>query len=62
MRFKRKNPKEGDRKIKRMYALLPIFLGSEIRWMEWVHIEYIFIIEGYPIGKGRWYRTKFINL
>ena len=35
-------PKSGDRKVKRKFALLPITIGKETRWLEWVKIQYWF--------------------
>lgn len=35
-------PKSGDTKIKRKFALLPITIGKETRWMEWVTVRYEF--------------------
>jgi hypothetical protein len=33
-------PKNGDIKIKDKFALLPVSIGREIRWLEWVTIKY----------------------
>lgn len=32
----------GDKKIKRKFALFPIKIGKETRWLEWVTIQYEF--------------------
>jgi len=35
-------PSSKDIKIKRKFALLPITIGKETRWLEWVTIQYWF--------------------
>ena len=30
----------GDTKITKKFALLPIAIGKEVRWLEWVKIKY----------------------
>lgn len=35
-------PKSGDIKTKRKFALLPITIGKETRWLEWVVVQYRF--------------------
>lgn len=35
-------PNSGDIKIKRKFALLPIEIDKEVRWLEWVTIQYKF--------------------
>lgn len=36
------NPKHGDVRIKKKFALLPIEINGENRWLEWVKIKYIY--------------------
>ena len=35
-------PENGDVKIKRKFAILPISVGKETRWLEWVTIKYVY--------------------
>ena len=35
-----KEPCSGDTKIKRKFALFPIKINKDIRWLEWVNIKY----------------------
>ena len=44
MRFNLKytNPKGGDTRIKKRFALFPIVIGDEMRWLEWVKVVQVF--------------------
>ena len=53
-----KHPKNGDRKIKRKFALLPIAINYETRWLEWVNIEYEYY-DG--IFDSYWIADRFID-
>ena len=35
-------PKHGDVKIKKKFALFPIKINGENRWFEWVTIKYVY--------------------
>lgn len=35
-------PKIGDEKIKKKFAILPIIIAGEIRWLEPVTIRYVY--------------------
>ncbi len=35
-------PKEGKEKIKRKFAILPISIDGETRWLEWVTVRYVY--------------------
>ena len=35
-------PKHGDVKIKKKFALFPIEINGENRWLEWVTIKYVY--------------------
>ena len=37
-----KEPNHGDIKIKKKFALFPITIGGETRWLEWVKIKYVY--------------------
>lgn len=52
-------PKDGDEKIVKKFALLPITLGRETRWLEFVTIKYIYA--GYHHIRGCWYPDSFID-
>lgn len=32
----------GDVKIKKKFAILPITIGDEVRWLEWVTVKYVY--------------------
>ena len=49
-------PSDGDIKVKRKFALLPICLNKEVRWLEWVTIEYV-----YNEWDNDWYMVRFID-
>jgi hypothetical protein len=42
------------RRLIRKFALLPIFIDGEIRWLETVYIE-----QAYSVGWGNWYNENF---
>lgn len=50
-------PESGDIKIKKKFALFPVTIGKETRWLEWVTIQYIFSDWDIHIDWGRAYRT-----
>ena len=35
-------PKYGDIKIKRKFAIIPISIDRETRWLEWVTVKYVY--------------------
>lgn len=35
-------PEDGEVKIKRKFAMLPIRIDDEIRWLEWVTVKYVY--------------------
>jgi hypothetical protein len=35
-------PKNREEKIKRKFAILPIRIDDETRWLEWVTIKYVY--------------------
>lgn len=35
-------PKDGDVKIKKKFALFPIEINGENRWFEWVTVKYVY--------------------
>jgi hypothetical protein len=37
---KRKKPQLGDRKNLCKFLLLPMAIGREVRWLEWVYVRY----------------------
>lgn len=49
-------PNDGDIKVKRKFAILPICLNKEVRWLEWVTIECV-----YNEWDNDWYMTRFID-
>lgn len=53
-----KKPNVGDIKTKRKFALLPICINRETRWLEWVNIEYVYGTDWYEEG---WFITRFVD-
>lgn len=49
-------PSDGDIKVKRKFALFPICLHREVRWLEWVTVEYV-----YNEWENDWHMTRFID-
>lgn len=37
-----KEPEDGEVKIKRKFATLPVCINDETRWFEWVTIKYVY--------------------
>ena len=53
-------PNNNDIKIKRKFAWLPIEIGNEVRWLEWVTVRYRY---GYneSISLFSWIPVEFID-
>ena len=53
-------PDNNDIKVKKKFALLPIVIGNEVRWFEWVTVKYRY---GYneAIYSFSWIPVKFID-
>ena len=59
MRYiKKPKPQTGDKRTIKKFALLPIIINEEVRWLEFVTIYQEFII-GY--GSTIWLNIKFID-
>ena len=61
--FNEPDPKRGDRKVERHFAFLPITIGLETRWLEFVSVVYEYqpkyvYIGGY-IGITSWKKIRF---
>ena len=52
-------PKSGDVKIKRKFAILPVCVGREARWLEWVTVKYLYRDDGY--GITGWRLIQFVD-
>ena len=57
-------PKNGDTKIKKKFAILPIKINDEIRWLEWVTVKYQYytckwISNDYAVSD--WFPEEFID-
>ena len=71
MRFKEN--KDGDTKIKKFFAIFPIKIDDETRWLEIVKVQYKFIhMQSHKLSYSgywtyfngiikRWVKIKFIN-
>jgi hypothetical protein len=58
-------PKDGDIKIKKKFALFPITIKKETRWLEWVTIKYIYndvFIEKKDHYTAYYYRDSWIPI
>ena len=50
---------EGDTKVRKFFALLPIVINNEARWLEWVRVRYRL---HYNWAEGwSWRRERFID-
>lgn len=65
MRRKKSMPVQDDRRAVTKYAFLPITLGEDWVWLEWVYIEqrYVIIHQGkyHEPVKGIWIDWRFID-
>ena len=52
-------PTCGDTKIKKKFAILPIKIGNETRWLECVTVKYVYDSNCYNIIG--WYATEFVD-
>jgi hypothetical protein len=59
MKWKNPNPKDGDVRIIKRFALFPINTPHETRWLEFVRIEQRY--EGYNWADDGWQNTQFID-
>lgn len=53
MRWKWKNPEDWDTRIKTWFALWPVIIENECRWLETVTIK-----QRYLVG---WYNVEFVD-
>ena len=59
MRWKiKQKPKLGDKRIKKRFAWYPISVGKEIRWLEFVTIDYRYSSALSGV-EGKWVATFF---
>jgi len=49
----------GDEKIKRKFAILPITVDDEVRWLEWATVKYTYCVNKDCISG--WWATEFID-
>lgn len=56
-----KAPGDGDVKIKKKFALLPITIGKETRWLEWVNIKYVYHESILLFDYNYWVPKEFID-
>ena len=60
-------PKDGDIKIKKKFAILPIKINGETRWFEWVTVKYQYYEKVAVWSNGRcrfvtgWLPEEFID-
>lgn len=53
-----KQPIHGDIKTKKKFAIFPITINYETRWLEWVNIRYKYFEDCWFYG---WIPTEFID-
>ena len=56
-----KEPIDGDVKIKKKFALFPITINYETRWLEWVNIKYKYSEDCWGWCCCGWIPTEFID-
>ena len=60
-----KQPKHGDERIVERFAIIPVYIGNEIRWLEKVKINQTYHgfmeVDGEPDEDSGWYDSEFIN-
>ncbi len=66
MRFytKKNYPKEGDTRVVKYFALLPVEIDDEMRWLESVEIKQKFTAYYHGMDDGwslSWQNVKFLN-
>lgn len=66
MKFKEKDknyPTVGDSKIVKLFALLPIKIGKETRWLEFVKINKIYKFHDHGIEDSyyKWDNINFVD-
>lgn len=49
----------GNEKIKKKFAILPVTVKNEVRWLEWVVVKYRYYINSDCV-EG-WHAIEFIN-
>ena len=49
-------PNDGDERIIRRFAMLPVTIGKEIRWFEFVYIK-----QHYSDFYGKWISDRFAD-
>jgi len=54
--MRRKIPYDLDRRIIVKFAIIPVYVSSEWRWLEWVKIEQI-----YSKDRDMWFNIRFID-
>ena len=60
MRWSRK--KNGDTRTIKVFALMPITIGDETRWLEWCTIKQTYITDvAYERTIGDWVNACFLN-
>ena len=61
MRFYK--PKLETKRIHQWFALFPVTIDNETRWLERVEVEQIYVDKISPSGEPEpgWYNLKFIN-
>jgi hypothetical protein len=58
MRFQR--PKPGQIRVAKWFAIFPITLHYECRWLEWVYVQQKYV-ERWICGNARWYDLQFVT-
>ena len=64
MRWIKPKPKNGDTKIKKKFAILPIKIKDETRWLEWVTVLYqyhTFKWFSKDYAESGWFPEEFID-
>lgn len=54
MRWIRKHPERGETRVKQWFAILPVEIDDDTRWLEWVIVKQTH-------GRYIWYNDAFID-
>ena len=54
-------PRDGDTKIEKKFAILPIKIKNETRWLEWVTVKYQYCECSWPDDISCWVPEEFID-
>ena len=58
-------PQNGDGKVCRFFALMPVRIGFKVRWLVMVRVRYVYVESrdesGWSTGERYWRAEEFLN-